>query len=82
MSKLFQLYRTIENPWYSDNSFIYIYIERERERLYICVNSLCIERDFPHSSVDKESTCNAGDPSSIPGLGPAGEGTGYPLQYS
>ena len=26
---------------------------------------------------------NAGDPSSIPGLGrPAGEGIGYPLQYS
>ena len=30
---------------------------------------------FPHSSVGKESTCNAGDPSSIPGLGrSAGEG--------
>ena len=39
--------------------------------------------DFPGSSVGKESTCNAGDPSSIPGLGrAAGEGTGYPLQYS
>ena len=31
----------------------------------------------------KESTCNAGDPNSIPGLGgSAGEGIGYPLQYS
>ena len=31
----------------------------------------------------KESTCNAGDPSSIPGLGrSAGEGIGFPLQYS
>ena len=31
----------------------------------------------------KESACNAGDPSSIPGLGSsAGEGIGYPLQYS
>ena len=31
----------------------------------------------------KESACNAGDPSLIPGLGrSAGEGTGYPLQYS
>ena len=31
----------------------------------------------------KESTCNAGDPGSIPGSGrsPA-EGIGYPLQYS
>ena len=38
---------------------------------------------FPHSSVGKESTCNSGDPSSIPGLGSsAGEGIGYPFQYS
>ena len=40
-------------------------------------------RGFPDSSVGKESACNAGDPSSIPGLGrSAGEGKGYPLQYS
>ena len=40
-------------------------------------------RGFLYSSVGKESTCNAGDPSSIPGLGrSAGEGIGYPLQYS
>ena len=38
---------------------------------------------FPDSSVGKESTCNAGDPGSIPGLGRfAGEGIGCPLQYS
>ena len=38
---------------------------------------------FPHSSVGKESTCNAGDPSSIPGSGrSSGEGIGYPFQYS
>ena len=38
---------------------------------------------FPHSAVGKESACNAGDPSSIPGLGRSpGEGIGYPLQYS
>ena len=31
----------------------------------------------------KESTCKAGDPGSIPGLGwSPGEGIGYPLQYS
>ena len=36
----------------------------------------------PDSSVDKESACNAGGPSSIPGLGRSpGEGLGYPLQY-
>ena len=35
------------------------------------------------NSVGKESACNAGDPGSIPGLGrSAGEGIGYPLQYS
>ena len=35
------------------------------------------------SSVGKDSTCNAGDPGSIPGLGRStGEGRGYPLQYS
>ena len=38
---------------------------------------------FPDSSVGKESACNAGDPSSIPGSGRSpGEGTGYPLQDS
>ena len=38
---------------------------------------------FPHSSVDKESACNAGDPGSIPESGRStGEGIGYPLQYS
>ena len=40
-------------------------------------------QDFPYSSVDKESTCNAGDPSSIPGSGRSTEeGIGYPLHYS
>ena len=38
---------------------------------------------FPHSSVGKESACNAGDPNSIPGSGrSAREGIGNPLQYS
>ena len=33
--------------------------------------------------VGKESTCNAGEPGSIPGSGrSAGEGIGYPLQQS
>ena len=37
---------------------------------------------FPHSSVGKESSCNAGDLGSIPGLGRSpGEGNGNPLQY-
>ena len=38
---------------------------------------------FPGSSVGKDSTCNAGDPGSIPGWGRSpGEGSGNPLQYS
>ena len=38
---------------------------------------------FPGSSAGKESSCNAGDPDSIPGLGTSpGEGIGYPLQCS
>ena len=38
---------------------------------------------FPDSSVGKESTYHAEDPGSIPGSGrSAGEGIGYPLQYS
>ena len=40
-------------------------------------------RGFPCGSAGKESTCNEGDLGSIPGLGrSAGEGKGYPLQYS
>ena len=38
---------------------------------------------FPHSSVGKESACNAGDLDLIPGLGrSSGDGKGYPFQYS
>ena len=38
---------------------------------------------FPYRSVGEESACNAGDPSSIPGLGRSpGERNGNPLQYS
>ena len=38
---------------------------------------------FPDSSVGKESTCSAGDPNLIPGLGRSpGEGKDYPLQNS
>ena len=38
---------------------------------------------FPGGSDGEESTCNAGDPSSIPGWGrSSGEKNGNPLQYS
>ena len=49
--------------------------EEKKKRIFL--------RVFPDSSVGKESACNAGDPGLIPGLGrSAGEGVGYPLQYS
>ena len=42
-----------------------------------------IIHSFPDSSVGIESACNAGGPSSIPGLGRStGEGISYSLQYS
>ena len=38
---------------------------------------------FPCGSVGKESTCNAGEPGSIPGWGRSPEeGNDYPLQYA
>ena len=50
---------------------------------YLGEDALNISEGFPDSSVGKESTCNAGDPCLIPGLGRSpGEGIGYPLQYS
>ena len=48
-----------------------------------CGLSLHFPNGFPDSSVGKESACNTGDPGSILGSGrSAGEGIGYPLQYS
>ena len=40
-------------------------------------------KGFPGGSAGKESACNAGYPSLIPGTGRSpGKGLGYPLQYS
>ena len=45
--------------------------------------NICLQWGFPGSSAGKESSCNAGDPGSIPGSGRSrGEGIGYPLQFS
>ena len=47
------------------------------------VSSLYILREFPNSSVGKETVCSAGDLGSIPGSGRSpGKGNGNPLQYS
>ena len=48
----------------------------------ICIKVVS-RRGFPGSSAGKESACNAGNPSSIPGSGRSpGEGIGYPFQCS
>ena len=62
-------------------TYIYIYMH---VCMCVCVCvCVCVCIGFPGSSAGKESTCNAGDPSSIHGLGSSpGEGIGYPLQYS
>ena len=50
------------------------------KKLYLSLKATKGFSGLPDTSVVKESTCNAGDPSSIPGLGrSAGEGIGYPL---
>ena len=47
------------------------------------LKNTCSLEGLPDSSDGKESACNAGDPSSIPGSGRSpGERIGYPLQYS
>ena len=53
------------------------------EQVWWFLTDAYIHMGFPHSSVGKESACNAGDLGSIPGLRRSpGEGTGNPLQYS
>ena len=60
------------------------------DRSYImCLNKTLLNlmfkfhMGFPHSSVGKESACDAGDRGLIPGLGRSpGDSKGYPLQYS
>ena len=43
---------------------------------------VCIYEGFPGSSTGEETTCNMGDPGSIPGSGRSpGGGHGNPLQY-
>ena len=52
-------------------------------QIYVCVHTHTHTHNFPGSSDGKESSCNAGDLSWIPGLGRSpGKGIGYRLQYS
>ena len=54
-----------------------------RSYFFILLSGVTIHLGFPGSSDGKESSCNAGEPGLVPGLGRSlGEGIGYPLQYS
>ena len=68
-----------------DNS-VFEFIPMTNLHLFFSVLLYCHLNEisgFPCGSAGKESTCNAGDLGSIPGLGRSpGEGKGYPLQYS
>ena len=67
-------------------------LQCRRSQFNFWVRKICWRKDrlptpvflgFPCGSAGKESTCNAGDLGSIPGLGRSpGEEKGYPLQYS
>ena len=77
---------------WTELNWIYLIIEiNENSRAWYsnhliivsCNSDFVFSLGFPDSSVGKESTCSAGDPSLIPGSGRSpGEGMGYPLQYS
>ena len=69
------------------HSFIHSHIH---SFIHACMHSVLTEDrlptpvflGFPCGSAGKESTCNAGDPASVSGLGRSpGEGKGHPLQY-
>ena len=52
-------------------------------KLQFSFEAPAVVKVFPDSSAGKESTCNAGDPGSIPGSGRSPvEGIVYSLQYS
>ena len=58
-------------------------LQLTKGRARILFNFRNTQKGFLGSSAGKESTCNAGDPGSIPGLGRSpGEGIDYPLQHS
>ena len=68
------------------------HLQYRRPRFNYWVGKICWKRDrlptlvflgFPCGSAGEESTCNASELGSIPGLGRSpGAGKGYPLQYS
>ena len=60
-----------------------LFTESLRAYFPVIVNILGVFLGVPCGSAGKESTCNAGDLGSIPGLGRSpGEGNNYPFHYS
>ena len=58
-------------------------VNSTRARPSLCFDTISRPRGLPLQLSSKESTCNAGDLGSIPGLGRSpGGGNGNPLQYS
>ena len=70
--------------WFIDSCPVTAHGQTDKGVLWGLFNKgINLIQGFPHSSVGKESACNAGDTGSMPGLGrSSGEGIGYPLQYS
>ena len=77
-----QMRRLMLRQWFVDRYLTTGSLDKECVCVYTHTHTH-IYMGFPDSSVGKESACNSGDLSSIPGLGiSAAEGIGYPLQYS
>ena len=75
----------IKKLWYTEtymHTGEYYSIIKKKWKRAIC-NSVDRPQGFPGGSDSKESSCNAGDLGSPPGLGrSSGDGNGNPLQYS
>ena len=82
LSFVFVLQREVF-PWPRTVSLVLFLCIRYTGSCLIHLQPQITKQVFPGGSVGKESSCNAGDPGSIPGSGRfSGEGNANPLQYS
>ena len=86
-----QVFQKVKLPRYGRNEKRHCYLKIIKENIYNFASHQKNEvrsykgmfMGFPGGSAVKESTCNAGDLGSVPGLGRSTEeGKCYPLQYS
>ena len=76
---------TSHSPFRPNDKLQYMFFTMLESRVEKAFNTIHWESKlgFPGRSAGKEYTCNAGDPSSIPGSGrSSGEWIGYPLQFA